>query len=336
EQQEQWPKAIELYDGWLATFTNHPARPSAEYFRGWANFQARRDTNALSCFTNFLVRFPTNEFSPLAQWWVADYYFRQGSPADLKTAEMNYQLLALNWPGSQLAYQARMMAGRVAVKRQGWSDAKDYFTKLWNDTNGPPELRAQALFALGDTLMSIVDSSDTNKLANYDQAINAFEQICRSYPSNRLAVLAWGEKALCHLQAAQYSEYDRASNAFRQVIEAPLTNGMARSIATIGLGLVLEKQAQQKTGAEQTTLLKLALNHYLDVFDGKVLHEGEQPDLFWTQKAGLEAGRLAEALQEWSPALHVYERLQELLPPLRPKLEKSILKAQEQLARQKT
>ena len=68
-------------------------------------------------------------------------------------AEKNYQLLFQNWPASKLAYPARMMAGRAAIGRLGYSDAIRYFISLTTDTNCPPDLDAQALFAYGGAEM---------------------------------------------------------------------------------------------------------------------------------------------------------------------------------------
>ncbi len=92
-------------------------------------------------------------------------------------------------------------------------------------------------------------------------------------------------------------------------------------------------QAQQKTGAEQSALLESALDHYVDVCYGKTVLRGDddQPDLFWTRKAGLEAGRLAEALQRWSQALSVYQRLTNLLPSVSATLENRIQNAEKNL-----
>jgi len=149
ERENKWTDAIKEYEGWLVNFTNHEARPRAEYSRAHATFQAGAETNALAHFTNFVAHYPTNELTPRAQLWVADYYYRSGNPYE---AEKNYQLLSLNWPGSELACQARMMAGRAA-KERGSEDAKDYFAKLRDDTNCPTNLRFEALFALGDYWM---------------------------------------------------------------------------------------------------------------------------------------------------------------------------------------
>jgi TolA-binding protein len=335
EQENMWEKAIEAYNGWLTAYTNHPARPRAEYSRGWAYFQAGDETNALTCFTNFVALFPTNEFAPRAQWWVADYYFQRGDSLGLQNAEVNYQLLYKNWPGSEFTYQAQMMAGRVALARQGWDSARDYFMKLWNDTNCPDQnLRLEAFFALGDTYMG---RDSTNKLADYEEAIAVFTTICDRFPTNRLAVPAWGERASCLLQWGQLShQYDPATNAFLQVIDSPMADATARSIAKVGLGVVLEKLAElQQAPEEKAALLKAALNHYLDVFYDYMLRENEQPDRFWSRKAGLEAGRVAEALQQWAQAIGVYQRLQNLVPQMQASLEKRMLRCQENLDRAK-
>jgi tetratricopeptide (TPR) repeat protein len=252
---------------------------------------------------------------------VADYFFRAG---DFVDAEKNFQLFFQNFPTNDLVYQARMMAGRAAMGRLGYSDAKRYFTSLTSDTNCPPDLDAQALFAYGCALMQ-GGATDTNSpSANFELATNVFVRICQLYPTNELGALAWGEIGDCALQLAAY---DAATNAYAQVIASPFANISARSQAQIGWGLVLEKRAAQAEGGDQTALLQLALQNYLDVLYGKNLHDGETPDSFWVKKAGLQAASVAETLGEWPQAVAVYQRLEELLPPLRESLENKITAA---------
>ena len=322
EQEAQWTQALQQYETWLASYTNSEARPRAEYYRARASFYAGDETNALTYFTNFVARFPTNDLAPLAQWWVADHYYQTG---DYKRAENDFQLLSHNWPGTDLDYQAQMMAGRAAVGRQSWEDAKVYFTKLTGDKTCPLDLHLHAMLALGDYWMSRVS---TNKLADYGEALGVFNTIGNDYPTNPLAVLALGAKANCLLQSSQY---DAASNTYQQVISSPLADVSARSQAEVGLAITLEKQAQAQTGAGQTALLKLALDHYLNVFYGTLLRGREQPDLFWVKKAGLEAARLAGDLGQWQPAVNIYGRLQELLPQLRASFAEKQAKARKNL-----
>jgi TolA-binding protein len=337
EQQEEWTNAIAQYDEWIGRYTNHSGLARAEYSRAWANAQAGRSTNAFALFSTFVNRFPATALTPHAHWWLGDYYLQQGQ---LEDAERSYKTISqsTNWPASAITYRAWMMAGRVAFRRSG-KQAAQYFTDLWNNTNCPAEIRAQALFAYGDTLMA-TEPAETNKLANYDEAIRVFSRISEMYPTNRIGALAWGQKAACLLQWAQVSgQYDAASNAFRQVIDSPGADGRARAIAKVGLASALENQAQKASSAtEKAELIKSAMNHCLDVLfnSGDVWRGGEEADPFWVRKAGLEAARYAEAQNQWEQARKIYGRLQELMPVLRARMEKNAARAYEQEQLMKT
>ena len=88
-----------------------------------------------------------------------------------------------------------MMAGRAAMGRQGYSDAIQYFISLTSDTNCPPDLDAQALFAYGGAEMHLESSDTNNPLANYKTAIQVFKAIGQTYAGTDqawLVPLAWG------------------------------------------------------------------------------------------------------------------------------------------------
>jgi exonuclease VII small subunit len=53
--------------------------------------------------------------------------------------------------------------------------------------------------------------------------------------------------------------------------------------------------------------------------------------LFWRQKAGLDAGRLAEALGLWPQAERIYRQLQQLLPSASDSLEIKIRNARKNI-----
>jgi TolA-binding protein len=328
EREQDWPSAIAQYESWRNDFpTNALLRPQADYALAQANFQAGNEANALALFTNFVAQFSTNDLAPLAQWWVADHYFRLGG-TNYVDAERNYQMLYqnTNWQGlplvyTNLAYQARMMAGHAAMGRQGYKDAIDHFTTLTSDTNCPVDLNAQALFAYGGALM-LWDSPDTNNpLANFQLATNVFNQICQLYPTNELNAQAWIEIGDCDLQLGAF---DAATNIYTQVFSptAPASIS-ARSRAQIGFGIALEKKAAA-AGGDQTALLQLALDNYLDVFYsrvGKNLRDGEVADPFWVKKAGLQALPLVESLGVDDPPTF-FNHLEGLFPELRDSLEK--------------
>ena len=304
EQEKKLAEAIAQYDQCLASFTNAELRARAEYNRAWDTAQAGGLTNALGLFTNFVAHFPTNEFAPYAQMWVADYYFNSG---EFLEAERNYKLLFQNpqWAASDLAYDAQLMAGRAAVRLQDWKDAKDYFTRLYNNTNGPSlDTRLQALFEFGQTLMQWADPRETNKLANLEVATQVFGRLCDEYPTNRLAVPAWIERGNCYKEWAlarqQPDSLTNAINAYQRVNDSPLANVAARSEAKLGCAIVLEKWAEQKTGAERVGLLTQALSNCLDVVYGNILRTNETWNPFWTKETAIKAFNLAESLEAWS------------------------------------
>ena len=312
EQETNWDEAIRQYDAWLDRFpANSDARARAEYCRGVANFQAGHETAALACLTDFIAHF-TNDFTPLAQWSVATYFFNS---ADFFSAEKYYQDVALSSPANKIAYESILMAGRSARERQALPQAIGYFVKLHKDTNCPPDLRAQALSGYGETCMQMGTTAEAR--TNYTEAIQAFDLLSRSrdYSNSPLAVLALGQKGNCFLQLRDYTN---ATLAYQQLLDARGADAVAKAIATIGLGLVAEKEAQDQTGAAKAAGLARALGLYLDVFYDDDLTKSEDPrGVFWVKEAGLDAARLAESLKQWSQAAGIYADLAKSLPPLR-------------------
>jgi len=322
EQEQDWPSAIRQYESWLADFSINPLRPQADYALAWANFQAGNETNAFRRFTSFVAQFPTNDLAPLAQWWVAGHLFNLGG-TNYMDAERNYKMLYqnTNWQGSPLVYQARMMAGRAALGLTSYPDAIDHFKSLTSDTNCPPDLNVQALFAYGSTLMQMESPDTNNPLVNFQTAADVFGQICQRYPTNELNALAWIEIGKCDLQL---TNYDGATNAYAQVFNSPFADVSARSQAQVGFGDALEKKAALVAGSAQTALLQQALDNYLDVFDtslGKNLRDGEMADPFWVKKAGLSALPLVESLGVADPEIFI-DHLERLFPQLKDTLEK--------------
>jgi TolA-binding protein len=329
-QHPDWPAAIRQYENWLKDYPADALRPQADYALAWANYQSGNETNAFRLFTNYVARFPANPLAPLAQWWVADHYFNRGE-TNYMDAERNYKLLYqnTNWQGlplvsTNLAYQARLMAGRAAMGLSSYSDAIEHFTSLTSDTNCPSDLNAQALFAYGSALMQ-QDVKDTNNpLANFQLATNVFNQLCQFYPTNEPGVLAWNEIGDCDLQLGNY---DGATNAYARVFNSPQANLSARCRAQVSFGLALEKKAALAAGSDQKELLQMALENYLDVFDsalGKNLRDGEMADRFWLKKAGLQALPLMEALgmADAERLDAFFKHLELLLPQVKASLER--------------
>jgi TolA-binding protein len=323
EQDNDWPHAITIYDSWVNRFAVNPKLPAVQYARAWANFQGGRETNAFMLFTNFLAEYPSNAvLTPVAQWWLGDYYYGRG---DWVNAEANYEMVFQDWPASGLAYPAMLMAGRAAMGRQGYKDARAYFVNLAGDSNCPPQLSADAWFALGDVYMQWPSADPNNPLTNYWQAVPYFMAICQQYPGSEQAALAYGEIGNCYYQlggqATNY--YSDATNAYEQVIASPTAEIAARSQAQLGVGMVYEKLAALYP-ANQTALLQAALDNYLDVFFKRNVRDGETYDPFWVKEAGLKALPLMETLGAGEPDKFI-DQMETWFPQMRDTLEKKRL-----------
>ncbi|MDB6067813.1 MAG: Tetratricopeptide domain protein [Pedosphaera sp.] len=329
EQEGDWTNAIGQYDAWVGSHTNNSALPRAEFARAFANYQAGRETNAFSLFTNFVARFQMDPLAARAQYWVGDYYWRRDAFVE---AEKSYEQVFqnTNWPVSDLTYQAQMLAGRAAYARQTSKDAIPYYTNLISDPKCPPDLYLKARFAQGDANMA---------LSKYKEASGNFYEIANLRTNDSIVPLAWGRLADCYLQlgATDSAQYRAATNAYQQVMISPLADLPARSMAECGLALVLEKMARlEETPEGRTNLLKGAMDHDLNVVYGSNLRADESRDLFWVEQAGLHAGRLREELGQWEQAMKLYERLTNDLPPLHGMLERKISKTREKLLSEKT
>ena len=331
-----WPAAINRYEDWLGRHPADELRPRAEFNHAWANYRAGRSTNAFNLFTNFLARFPTNELAPLAQRWVADEFYRQASHVE---ALRNYQAILenTNWPVTELTYQARMMAGRAAFAGQLWKNAEEHFTALINDERCPANLAAEAFFALGDTYLSQV-APGARPVDRFIEARKAFEKITQLslFATNRLAQrlvpLAWGRIGDCSLQLASQDaeQYQIATNAYRQAINLSL-DVTTRSLAEYGLARALETAAgENRPPAEKAALLKEAFEHLFSIVIGQNLRGDEKSDAVWIEKAGFAAARLKEAQKQWTVVIEIYQRMADVLEPLRPRLQDRIKKVAEQ------
>jgi TolA-binding protein len=327
EQEGKWNEAVTNYTDWTAAFPNHHLLPQAKFNLAWDNYMGGNETNALMLFTNFIAQFPTNELSARAQWWVGDYYFRQ---PDFLAAEKNYQLVFqnTNWAFadlSNLTAKARMMAGRSAMARFRYDEAIGYFTNLLS-RDYPAELQVEATFAFVDATIGRADS--TNKAVYLDAAIQSLKTIPQTQSNSWAAAQAWGKIGDCHFDwgSIDSSHYADAAAAYRTVVDYPQATSAAKNEARFMLGEVLKKQAELKTGDEQTALLKQALDQYVDAFY-QGWRDPEKPAPLWTKKAGLAAAQLAESLQQWQSVYCVYAQLKTLLPVMAPVCDKKMDKA---------
>ena len=325
EAEGNWDAAVTNYTAWSSANSNHYLMPQAQFRLAWDQYMAGRETNALMLFTNFIARYPTNELSARAQFWIGDFYFRQ---ADMQAAEINYKAVFqnTNWPVSELTYEARMSAGRAAALRYSYKDAIPYFTNLFTP-DCPHDLQVQANIAFAD---ATINEDSTNKTADLLYAIGSLQIAVDSSSNTWETAQAWGRIGDCYFELGTKdpAKLNDATNVYWNVINAPAARSAAKYEARFNLAKTIEKQAELKTGADQTDLLKEALHQYVTVVT-QAQSDAEDPSPLWIKKAGVEGGRLAESLQDWVAAKNIYTALKDLLPGMASVFEKKIAKASE-------
>jgi TolA-binding protein len=315
ERETNWPAAITNYEAWLNSHPTNDLFPQVQYSLARASDQAGQETNAFQLFTALAAR-STNDLAPLAQWWVADHFYRAGN---FVGAETNYELIFQTpaWKDfTNLSFPAQLMAGRAAAIRQGYSDAENYLTKLVSDTNCPAPLRTEAMFVYGGVLMQWVPSDTNRPSLNYERATNVFTKLIQDNATNELGAVAWNKFGDCCLQLGAF---DAATNAYAQVIASRPASEDLRSRAKVGLGVVLEKKAESAAGEAQVALWRQACGQYLDVLDA--YRAGDLTDAFWAGQAGLKALALVNKIGVANPD-QFFKDLETLFPSLTEILEK--------------
>lgn len=330
---DEWPAAMGAYERWIEAFPTNDARPRAEFDLAWSNWRAGQETNALSIFTNFLVRFSTNELARLAQFWVGDYYMRH---ENYVSAQSEYQRIVESpwWPVTNITYRARLAAGQAAFKRQGWGAAMGHFTNLVNDVvNCPADVAAEAMYALGDTMINNTDTGRTTD--RFAEAKKLFEKIPQLFETNELArhlvPAAWGRIGDCALQLAvqDTSQYAAATNAYWRVVTNDAAGGTQRSMAAYGVGRAFEAQAAGSAPDIATNLITAAFDQYYSVVTGSGPLTLVKPEPAWVRDAGFAAIRIAEERRQWQLAARLYERITAALPALKARLQDRIDKARD-------
>jgi TolA-binding protein len=322
-QENLWTDAAKQYDQWVAEFPEHPLLPQAEFSRALAYDKAGYETNAFALFTNFVARFPSNSFAPWAQNWVADAYFNQEAYVP---AEKAYQEVFQKYPASgELAYQARLMAGRAALAGQRPDEAQSgYLLPLINDTNAPQPIVEKAYFALGDAkLQQFHDGIKDGSWTNYfNPAVAAFSKLTNGAPTNAIAPLAMGRIGDCYLaRALDLSDrafFEAGISAYESAAAMPLATLETRSQATFRVGRAYEGEGR----------LDRALDYYFKVIPD-FSDDPSHYNSFWAKEAAVRAAGVCESQQQWEKAVNIYSRIKNLFPSLRVELDKKMAAAEQ-------
>ena len=228
------------------------------------------------------------------------------------------------------------MAGRSAMARQGFGEARKEFTRLINDNDAQARMKSDAHFSLGDLTMLEIGITLPNAIEKLTDATNSFYNVVQANPTNSVAARAWGRIGDCCLLASAkepgYREHARLAYEKAIGITGPLPVAV-KSQSRLGLAKVLERQA--RSGAEREKKLSEAVSYLLEVVHGKHLQQDEVSDAYWRGRSGLMAMDLLSQLGKPKEALELCYLMIKDFPAMKTGLEDRKQKFLDQLALKK-
>ena len=300
-----WVSANVAYKLWLAKNKTHPLHARVMFDHAWAQSMSGQSTNVLAAFQAVVKMHPKTEQAHLANMWLGDDAFNSGT--NHLGAEIFYKSVSsqTNAPMA-LRRRATLMAGRSAMARQGFDEARKEFTRLINDNDAPARMKSDAHFSLGDLTMLEIGITLPNAIEKLTDATNSFYNVVQANPTNYVAARAWGRIGDCCLLASAkepgYREHARLAYEKAIGITGPLPVAV-KSQSRLGLAKVLERQSRSGVGREKK--LTEAVDHLLAVVYGRHLQPGEVQDAYWRGRSGLMAMDLLSQLGKPKEALEL-------------------------------
>ena len=324
-----WAAANPAYKLWLKKNKTHPLHARVMLDHAWAQSMDGQSTNVVAAFRAVIKGHPKTEHAYLANMWLADDVFNSGT--NHLGAEKIYKSISsqTNAPVA-LRQRATLMAGRAAMARQGFGEARKEFTRLINDQYTPAPMKSEAHFALGDLTMLELGAAGLNA------ATNSFYNVVQASPTNAVAARAWGRigDACLSVSAKLPGRREDARLAYQEAIGIPGPVPVAvKSQARVGLAKVLRQQAEGSADREKK--LTEAVDHLLAVVHGKYLQPGEVPDAYWRGQSGLMAMDLLSQLGKPREALELCHLMIRNFPAMKTGLESRKQNFLDQLARKK-
>ncbi len=219
---------------------------------------------------------------------------------DYAGAQSRFEEFLQRYPQSPLAPAAAYYAGKAALLHQDYVKAIALLDKVPENT----EFKRDARLLQGKVYYAQLQ---------YDKALTLFEaalEIEKGGPRFADALLRKGD---CHfaLGSKDPAQYEKALAAYGLLLDGQYGNIAERHEAAVRRARTLEKLGRDGE----------ALALYLDVLHQRLAatnagaSDSKTEETIWRVKAGLEAGRMLEARQDWRGALNAYQTLESLGGP---------------------
>ena len=329
---QNWIEAIQLYDRWLAAHPNHSMREKVFLDRAWVLFRSGRKAEATKAYQELSLLKANVPEVFVAKLWIADQNFN--SNTNRLEAEKIYQEVAseTNCP-PYLRHRSQLMAGRAALVRQGYDDARKSFVALLDSKDVSDSDKIRATFALGDLTMIELKASpaglretDTIRVDSIHQSTNAFFSLTQISQTNIVTARAWGRIGDVSLMVAQdrnpyYVHANIAYEKSREILENILKSMAGPSDvddilnqSLMGLAYCADRSSSGKEAKIRKPALENALRKVIDVYDNSYGEPGKKVNMYWRAQSGVVAIRFMTELGQYDDALQKCRELEKLFP----------------------
>lgn len=318
EQESSWTSALTAYELWLETYEDHAERARVEYALAWVHDRLGNDERALALFQQFVRVHDQHEFVPLAQNWIADYYFNRGKFKEATTA---YSKIANELSQSKTAQrqQSILMMAKCQFRLGDFAKVIAFLAPIKNEfDNSEPadkDFAGEVILCLGDAYFAYARQAkpgSQESVGRASAATNAYIAVLSVHRPNRWEAEAWGRSG--DLEYYLGEDYPEAIRVYGLALGFNEVSISMRSQLEYSLGQVKERMAETLPEGQKMKLNEEALQHFLNIVYLKNLKRGENPDAFWIRKSGVKVMEMLERTRNWEQAKNFSEYLTELMP----------------------
>jgi len=324
--EQDWDNAISQYKVWLMTHVKAPSNERAKilFDLGWLHFLNKSPAKTTTIYSDIIKQFPATSEAARAQMWMADQLFNR---AEFVKAEESYQKVRdmHNCPIT-LKYRASLMAGRAALARRSFNNARDYFSLMIKDATCPEAIKIEAIFALSNT--AVLNG------AKFDEAITILETILK--PNRKISpyvtLQVYGRIGDCHLQMTleDPNRHVKAREAYSRVLEISSQLSGDPSVRYRAMMGMAHSLTNEEDATKRNENLIQAVGWAKKVFEGASTSETEL-ETFWVRQSGLMSAELQGLLNKPIGEIATLEALGKHFNMMRPTLNARISRIRQQL-----
>jgi len=248
---------------------------------------------------------PKDPLAPRIAMHVGEHYHAAG---DYVSAQNQFLKIASDYPDHSLSDAARFSAGLAAAAHGDYDDAVAILEKVRSES----PLKTDARLLQGKIY---------HRQLRFQDALTIFDSLLKSVDDGPLFAEALLRRGHCLFAMAERDpvQYELAAAAYGQLIDSGQGDAAQRNEAGFRRARAFEKLGRPEEAL--ALYMEVAQNGMVTETGGEVSNPESIPvvldetEILWRTKAGLEAGRLLQAREDWRGALRVYRKLEAMGGP---------------------